>query len=368
MIEPENFFKLLLHNNFEFFAGVPDSTLKYLCSYIDDHAKDHIICANEGNAIAQGIGYFMATSKIPVIYLQNSGFGNILNPLLSLASEDIYNIPMLILVGWRGQPGKKDEPQHIHQGRVLEKTLKALEFNYDIMSKDIDEAKKQIDSISNKILQNRNIHFLIIEPDSFTEYKTHEIHSSSKLERKEVLQSFIEKFQDSQFLASTGFIGRELFQLREELNLNHASDFLCIGGMGHVAQIGYTFAKYSNKHTIVMDGDGSLLMHMGGLSSIQHFQNINLIHIILNNGCHLSVGGQSTVAQNLNLKSIATELGYQHSFQINNQSELQEALNNLSSLSGPIFLDIRVNTKIQKDLMRPNLSPQQMLKQFMESK
>lgn len=368
MLNPKEFYDLLVENDLEYFFGVPDSTLKYFCSYIDEYAQGHMICANEGNAIANAMGYHLATNKVPVVYMQNSGFGNALNPILSMASKEIYQIPMLIIVGWRGEPGIKDEPQHTHQGKVLLPSLGAMDLDYDILPTKIESAHKLMNQVLHKIRTESKPYFLIIKKGTFEEYFPKEVSSCSQLNRLEVIKRILETFPHDKYIASTGFISRELYQLREQMGQGHEKDFLSIGSMGHTSQIAYAYAKHSGKKVICLDGDGSFLMHMGGTTAIQHYQNDNIIHIVLNNGCHLSVGGQPTIAQNIKLEKIAKECGFAQSYSVTTKEKLESILEKVKNETGPVFIDIKVSNESINDLMRPTLTPQEMKKLFMSEK
>lgn len=366
MINAKDFFEILNDNTYEYFCGVPDSTLKHLCSYIDDHVKEHLICANEGSAIGNAIGYHLATGKIPIIYMQNSGFGNSINPILSMASKEIYKIPMLIIVGWRGEPGVKDEPQHSHQGKVLLPSMSAMELDYDMLPTKLESAKRVITDVTSKIKNENRPHFLIVKKSTFEEYKAEEKRNTYTLNRVSVMKEILSHFSTNKIISSTGFISRELFEIREESSKDHSKDFLTIGAMGHTSQIAYAYARHSKTKTICLDGDGSFLMHMGGTTAILNHPNIDVIHIVLNNGAHLSVGGQPTVASKMDLSNIARECGFKHSYCVTNHQEFTQILNEVKSKTGPIFIDIKVSKEIKKDLMRPNLTPIEMKKLFME--
>lgn len=365
MIKPQDFFEILSENNYEYFCGVPDSTLKYLCSYIDDLANDHLICANEGSAIGNAIGYHLATGKVPVVYMQNSGFGNAINPILSMASKEIYKIPMLIIMGWRGEPRIQDEPQHLHQGKVLLPSMEAMELDYDILPTNLESVQKLVTQMTSKIQDENRPYFLIVKKGTFEEYKNVKKVETNTLNRIHVIKEIIKTFPTQKFISSTGFISRELFEVREECHSAHNQDFLTIGAMGHASQIAYSYAKNSKSKTICLDGDGSFLMHMGGTTAIKSQQDIDIVHIVLNNGVHLSVGGQATIAAELELCNIAHECGFKHSYKIQNQEELSTILDEIKDKTGPIFIDIKVSKEIKKELMRPNLTPLEMKNLFM---
>ena len=303
MISTEYFFKNLLKARVEFFAGVPDSLLKNICSYITDNTspKNHIIAANEGNALALGIGYHLASGKLPLIYMQNSGLGNIVNPLLSLADPDVYSVPMLLMIGWRGEPNVKDEPQHKKQGRVTLKMLKAMEVPYQVLSVDTsdEQAKEIIKKASKEALKNNTPYAIVVKKSSFSEYKLKKDETANlPLFREDAIKIIVDNLDDKDIVVSTtGVASRELFEYREELKQGHEKDFLTVGGMGHANQIALGIAMQKpNRSVFCLDGDGAVLMHMGSMAINGNIKCDNFKHIVFNNGAHDSVGGNPQLA------------------------------------------------------------------------
>ena len=317
MISTKYFFKKLIEFEISFFSGVPDSLLKNICGFISDNvdSKDHIIAANEGNAVAIGIGYHLSTGKLPLIYMQNSGLGNIINPLLSLADPDVYSVPMLLMIGWRGQPGIKDEPQHKKQGRVTLKMLETMEIPYEILSKDTNDkqAEEMIKKASKIALKNNSPYAIIVQKDSFSKYQIKKKRIVNyPLYREEAIRAIVDNLDHKDIIISTtGVTSRELFEYREKLNLGHEKDFLTVGGMGHANQIAIGIAiQKPNRRVICLDGDGAVLMHMGSMAINGNIDCKNFKHIIFNNGAHDSVGGQPTVGLSIDFQSIAKASGY----------------------------------------------------------
>lgn len=365
MINPKDFYDLLIkRSGCDFFAGVPDSTIKHFCSYIDDNSENHFITANEGSAISMGIGHHLATGEAPFIYMQNSGIGNSLNPVLSMASKDIYQIPMIIFVGWRGENGEKDEPQHLHQGKVMIPAFGAMDLDYDIMPTSLESADALIGKVISKISVEPKPYYIIIKPGTFSEYKSEKkIDSTLPLSREFSLKKITQMNKEAFYLATTGFTGRELF----EMQVDHSKSFLSIGGMGHVSSIALGVANSKpDKTVITLDGDGSLLMHMGNMAIAGQSKLQNFIHIVFNNGRHLSVGGQKSIAQEIDLTKIAIACGYNKTFEISTELELNNFLTELNTITGPVFVNLLVNTDTRSDLGRPSLNPKQMKKLFME--
>ncbi len=366
MINPKDFYELLIEKTgCDFFAGVPDSALKYLCSYINDTSKNHFITANEGSAVSMAIGHHLATREIPFVYMQNSGIGNSLNPILSMASKEIYKIPMIIFVGWRGENRDKDEPQHLHQGKVMIPAFGAMELDYDIMPTNINSAGALIGQVVSRLKTDPKPYFIIIKPNTFEEYKSpiQEEDNNDELSREDVLKRLSPLKKSSFFIATTGFTGRELFESQQDASHN----FLSIGGMGHVSSIALGVANSKpHKQIICLDGDGSLLMHMGNMAIAGQSKLKNFIHIVFNNGCHLSVGGQKTIAHDIDLVKMAQACGYKKTLMVKNQSQLDSLIENLPQLEGPVFTNLIINKNVKENLGRPMLTPKEMKNMFME--
>ena len=349
----------------DFYTGVPDSQLKALCDYlmvkygIDE--QHHIIAANEGNCVALAAGYYLATGKIPVVYMQNSGEGNIINPLASLTDKEVYNIPVLLLIGWRGRPGMHDEPQHIKQGKVTTGILNVMGINYDILSKDEEKAAKQIQKAVEHLRKNE-VYALIIEKDTFTDYKLLNLDENAlTMTREEAIQTVAAHIGEKDVIISTtGMISRELFEYRTAMNEGHERDFLTVGSMGHASQIALGIAMEKTDRKIwCFDGDGATIMHMGNMAIVASKHVKNYIHVIFNNGAHDSVGGQPTVGLNIDLPAIAKAIGYNDAVTVDNMAALQIAVEKLVMSEGPMLLQVCVKKGNRKDLGRPTISPVQ---------
>ena len=302
MIETSSFFSELLKLDICFFSGVPDSLLRNICSYINDNvpSKNHIIAANEGGALSLGMGYHLATGKIPLIYMQNSGLGNIVNPALSLLDPEINSIPALLMIGWRGQPGMHDEPQHIKQGKVTLSLLESMGIPYVVIGPD-DNDVRILNSLAKMVKLSqyeKRCCAIVIKKDTFFPYKIKKPKKYERpLKRKDVIKILVDDLDDQDIvIASTGITSRELFDYRALKKSGHQRDFLTVGAMGFASQIalGVALSK-PNRRVYCVDGDGALLMHMGGLPIIAANYPKNLRHILLNNAAHDSVGGQPTV-------------------------------------------------------------------------
>ena len=370
MINTQKFYESLNQNGVDFYAGVPDSLLKDICSYISDNAPadKHIISANEGGAVALAMGYYLATSKTPLVYMQNSGFGNTINPLLSLADPKVYSIPMLLVIGWRGEPGVKDEPQHVKQGEVSETLLKTLDIPYVIISDKTEDIDKVITGAIKKAEENNEPYAILVRKGTFKAYslKT-KIKTNFDLNREEAIIKTTELLSDSDIIvATTGKTSRELFEFRARNNQGHHRDFLTVGGMGHANQIalGISIAK-PNKKVYCFDGDGAALMHTGSLGIIGDLKIENFKHIIFNNGAHDSVGGQPTIGFDIDFGKIAKSFNYTKVFRIEKINEFNEIFMNFQKEQGPCLLEIIVNKGARKDLGRPTVSPKENKINFM---
>ena len=361
MIRPEFFIEALREKGIDCFAGVPDSLLKNICAYITDHfdAAHNIIAANEGAAVGLAAGHYLATGQPACVYMQNSGEGNIINPLASLTDQDVYNIPVLLLIGWRGRPGVHDEPQHVKQGKVTTGLLNVMGVNYEVLSKEVDKAAKQIDKAA-KALSNKEVFALVIEKDTFEDYKLQNVEVNDlTMTREEAIQTVAAALGEKDCIVSTtGMISRELFEYRAAMNQGHERDFLTVGSMGHASQIalGIAMAKTDRK-VWCFDGDGAAIMHMGSMAIVANKAPKNYVHVVFNNGAHDSVGGQPTVGLKIDLPSVAKAVGYNQIYSVETIEYLKELLERLKAQEGPIFLEVKVKKGNRKDLGRPTTTP-----------
>lgn len=361
MIRPEFFIEKLRENGIDCFAGVPDSLLKNICAYITDHcdAQHNIIAANEGAAVGIAAGHYLATGKVACVYMQNSGEGNIINPLASLTDEEVYNIPVLLLIGWRGRPGVHDEPQHVKQGKVTTGLLNVMGVNYEVLSKEEDKAEKQI-AKAIKALQNNEVFALVIEKDTFEDYKLQNVEVNDlTMSREEAIQTVAAALGEKDCIVSTtGMISRELFEYRAGMNQGHERDFLTVGSMGHASQIalGIAMAKPDRK-VWCFDGDGAAIMHMGSMAIVANKAPKNYVHIVFNNGAHDSVGGQPTVGLKIDLPAVAKAVGYKATYTVDSKDALNVILSEAKNLEGPILIEVKVKKGNRKDLGRPTTTP-----------
>ncbi|MFN0730048.1 phosphonopyruvate decarboxylase [Polaribacter gochangensis] len=364
MINTKQFYDSLINLDIDFFTGVPDSLLKDICAYITDETpkERNIISANEGGAIGLAMGYNMATSKIPLVYMQNSGFGNTINPLLSLADPKVYGIPMLLLVGWRGEPNIKDEPQHVKQGEVSETLLQSLNIPYSIISSETSNLSKMLNDAMTTMRDQSTPYVILVRKGTFEPYSLKsENRTDFDLNREGAVKKIIDLISNEDIIVSTtGKTSREVFEYREEIGDSHEKDFLTVGGMGHTSQIALGIALSKPNRTVYcLDGDGAVLMHTGSLGIIGDLAPPNMKHIIINNGAHDSVGGQPTIGFDIDFKKIAEGFNYKETFQITTISEFNVVFEKFKNSAGPSLLEILVNKGARKDLGRPTISPKE---------
>ena len=371
MIRPQFFYELLKENGTGFFTGVPDSLLKSFCAYLTDTAgsKNHIIAANEGCAVGLAAGQYFATGSVPLVYMQNSGLGNTVNPLLSLADREVYSVPLLLVIGWRGEPSVHDEPQHIKQGRVTCSLLDAMEIPYCILSDEEAEAKVQLEKAYSHIKASSSPYAVVVRKGIFDSYKlkTNEA-VPAEMSREEAIEKIILNAPSNAcFVSTTGMASRELYELRDKHGQGHAKDFLTVGSMGHASQIALGIALTKEDKTVFcIDGDGAAIMHLGGLTAIGSQRPKNMVHIVLNNGAHDSVGGQPTVGRKINLCAVAQACGYDNVVSVKTLEELQSRLKELCTNSGSVFIEVLVSKGARADLGKRKSSPIENKKACME--
>lgn len=370
MVEVKNVFDTLLEEGVDFYTGIPDSLLKDFCAYITDNTpkERNIIAANEGAAVGIAAGYYMSTGKIPVVYMQNSGIGNAVNPLLSLMDGKVYGLPVLLFVGWRGEPGTKDEPQHVKQGEVTLSLLDAMQIPYDLLDTNEEIALSQVKEAVRMARSENKPCALVIRKNSFGDYKLqHTVINSYKLTREEALKIVVDQLREEDVVVSTtGKLSRELFEYREALGQGHEKDFLTVGSMGHSCSIALGIAlEKPDRIVYCLDGDGAFIMHMGAISSVGNLSPRNYRHILFNNGAHESVGGQPTVSFGLDIPAIAQGCGYRATFLAENIEEIKDVMQKMRHVLGPALLEIKVGMNSREDLGRPTTTVRENKMYFM---
>ena len=362
MISPKRFFDELKGHQIDFYTGVPDSLLKNLCAYITDNlpSSQHIIAANEGGAVGLAAGYHLATGKIPVVYMQNSGLGNTVNPLMSLTDKLVYNIPVLLVVGWRGEPGVKDEPQHRKQGLVTLPLLETMGIQYEVLTDAESQLAEQIGRAVAHMQATKEAFALVVKKGTFDSYKLQsDTASAFSLSRENAIKLVAGHVSSNDVIVSTtGMISRELFEYRAAMNHGHHQDFLTVGSMGHASQIALGIAiNKPDRRVFCFDGDGATIMHAGNMAIIGSVAPSNYYHIVFNNGAHDSVGGQPTVGHQVDIPSVARAFGYKTVKTVDNESDLVQQLESLTQEEAPLLLEIKVKKGARADLGRPTTTP-----------
>ncbi len=342
-----------------FYTGVPDSLLKPLCDYLENgYAGVHMPAPNEGGAVALASGYYLSTGKIPVVYMQNSGIGNALNPIVSLTNDKVYGIPMVFIVGYRGEPGVKDEPQHIYQGEITEKLLEVIDVKPFVISAETKclELKAMINEIKTRA-DNKKSSAFVVKKNTFTLGCGYPKEETLSISREVCLEAVVDSLDDKDIVYSTtGKASRELFEIRENRNMGHSRDFLTVGSMGHCSLIALSTATFKKDRQIVcIDGDGAVLMHLGAMALIGERKPKNFIHIVINNRSHETVGGMSTSAVNTDFCAVASALGYENCIRCEDTEQIKEAI--LKARGKLSLIEIMTNTHSRDDLTRPTISP-----------
>ena len=364
----EEFVKAL---NADFFTGVPDSQLKALCNYLiftyGVNGTNHVIAANEGNAVGLAAGYHLATGRVPVVYMQNSGEGNVINPVASLLNDKVYGIPCIFVIGWRGEPGVHDEPQHVYQGEVTCKLLDVMDIRYLILSKDTspEDVAEKMKEFKELLAQGKQVAFVVrrgaLSFDGKTEYK-----NGNAMKREDIIRHVVAVSGDDPIVSTTGKASRELFEIREANREGHGRDFLTVGSMGHSSSIALGIAlKKPETKVWIIDGDGAALMHMGSMAVIGANKPQNVVHIVVNNGAHETVGGQPTVMGKVDLLRIAQGCGYPNVARAESFEELDRELDRAKNRNELSFIEATCAIGARDDLGRPTTTAKENKEAFM---
>ena len=356
----------------DFYTGVPDSQLKALCNYLINtygiDPRHHMIAANEGNCTALAAGYHIATGKIPVVYMQNSGEGNIVNPVASLLNDMVYAIPVIFIVGWRGEPRNHDEPQHVYQGKVTIKLLEDMSIKPFIISSQTTEEdlKAAMEDFKDDLGAGKSVAFVVkkgaISYDGKTEYK-----NNNTMLRETIIQHIVKVSGEDPIISTTGKASRELFEVREANGQNHKYDFLTVGSMGHSSSIALGIAlNKPNTKIWCVDGDGAVLMHMGAMAVIGNNRPNNMIHIVINNEAHETVGGMPTVAGGIDMVTIAKSCGYPYAVSVSTSKSLDSELEAAKKRNMLSFIEVKSAIGARDDLGRPTTTSLENKQNFME--
>ena len=356
----------------DFYTGVPDSQLKALCNYLMNtygiDKNHHIIAANEGNCTALAAGYHLATGNIPVVYMQNSGEGNIINPVASLLNDKVYAIPCIFVIGWRGEPGIHDEPQHIYQGQITCDLLDLMDIENFVIDKEttVDELKEQMKKYSSILDEGKNVAF-VIGKNALTYDEKVEYRNDNEMIREEIIKHIVNVSGEDPIVSTTGKASRELFEIREANQQSHKYDFLTVGSMGHSSSIALGVAINKPDECIwCIDGDGAVLMHMGSMGVVANVNPDNFIHIVINNGAHETVGGMPTVASNMNLVEIAKACGYSYAVSVDNFDDLDSELSKVKDMNKLCFVEVKCSIGARDDLGRPTTTAIENKENFMK--
>ncbi len=356
----------------DFYTGVPDSQLKALCNYLMNtygiNPNHHIIAANEGNAVGLAAGYHLSTGKVPVVYMQNSGEGNIINPVASLLNDKVYAIPTIFVVGWRGEPGVHDEPQHIYQGEVTLKLLENMSIEYFVIDKETtnDDVKKAMKKFDKILSQGKDVAFVVKKGALSYDEKVKYSNDNTML-REDIIKHIIKYTGEDPIVSTTGKASRELFEARVSNNQSHKYDFLTVGSMGHASSIALAIAINKPKNKIwCIDGDGAVLMHMGSLALMGYNAPKNMVHILINNGAHETVGGMPTVASKVDFIAIAKACGYKKYISVDNFDDLDKALEEAKKSKELTMIEAKCSIGAREDLGRPTTTALENKEMFMD--
>lgn len=356
---------------YDFFTGVPDSQLKPLCNYLMATygiGKNHIIAANEGNCTALAAGYHLATGKVPVVYMQNSGIGNIINPVASLMNDKVYGIPCIFIVGWRGEPGTHDEPQHIYQGEVTVKLLEDMDIRTMVISKETteDEVEEQLEKWKPLLDCGKQVAFVVckgaLEFDAKVKYE-----NQNSMMREDIIRHIVAVTGNDPIVSTTGKASRELFEIRVSKGEAHKYDFLTVGSMGHSSSIALGIAlQKPDKKVWIIDGDGAVLMHMGSIAVMGASKPANVVHIVINNCAHETVGGMPTVASEIDLVGVAKACGYPKAISVDSFEALDVALKVAKEKDELCFIEAKCSIGAREDLGRPTTTAKENKENFMK--
>lgn len=360
-MKASDFYRELTARGLDMFCGVPDSLLKELCSCIAEStpAERNIVAANEGNALAVAAGHYLATGRPAVVYMQNSGLGNVVNPLLSLTDEEVYSIPALLIIGWRGEPGVHDEPQHVKQGKLTLPLLHTLGIEHEVLH-DMSQVAKACDYMA----AHSKPYALVVRKGSFDPHPRSAPEPKYGMAREAAIRQVVQLLGASDVVvATTGMISRELYEARS----SHERDFLTVGSMGHASSIalGIALAK-PDRNVYCMDGDGAFLMHLGAAAVLASCRVPRLKHILINNEAHDSVGAQPTVMGGVDARQLVGALGYRQAFRATTVEEIADLWPAFAAAEGPALLELMVKCGSRKDLGRPKEKPIENKAAFMQ--
>lgn len=356
MVDLHKVKQCLIDQGVEFITGVPDTLLNDFCLMVSSQwpKSNHVIAANEGNSVGLAVGYHLSTGSIPLIYMQNSGIGNTVNPLISLAHESVYSIPMVILAGWRGEPNRKDHPQHTKQGELTPVLFDDMDIPYRVLEDNTDQVVESFKwAIETARAKNAPVALIAVKNVLERGEKDDFLTNPNQPSREDAISSLIDAFPENTiFVASTGRATRELYEIRNLKGMSHQNDFLNVGAMGHTSSIAQGIAAGNKERLIVcLDGDASAIMHLGALTTSSIMDLSNFVHVVLNNGAHESVGGQPSAGNKIDLNSIAKNCGYETAPRaVENLHEIPNVVKALVPNTRPVFIEVKIRKGMRRDL------------------
>ncbi len=371
MISCNDFFSILKAKRLTFFTGIPDSVFKDWIKFLNDNNNvilKNLIACNECEAIALAVGYYLSTNEVGIVYMQNSGLGKAVNPLTSLCDPDVYAIPILLMIGWRGEPGEKDAPQHKKMGKISLPLLETLNIPYTVLKSDLNDVKIELEKALNYLKQSQGPYAFVIKRNFFQEYKMEkEIQVEYEISREEAIQLIIDNLEkDILIISTTGYTSRELFEYRETKKNDQFGVFYNIGSMGCSASIGLGIALNRKERVVIFDGDGAAIMQMGAFTTIGKYSPPNFLHIIFDNHAHESTGGQPTNSSVINFLDIALACNYKSGYIVKTKKELLSALKSIENKEGPILIVIKIKIGSHPNLKRPDKTPLEYKEEFIK--
>lgn len=371
MISCESFFNILKKKGFNFYTGIPDSTFKDWMNFLADNDAinlQNVVACNECEAIALAAGFNLATNKVGLVYMQNSGLGKAINPLVSLCDPEVYSIPILLMIGWRGEPGKIDAPQHKKMGKITLPLLETLKIPYSILEPNLSLFERELNKAINYFEKNEGPYAFIIRKNFFSEYDVKKKPTNNnELIREDVIKFIMENLDgDEIIVSSTGYTSRELFEYRESTKKDHHKIFYNIGSMGCASSIGLSISIQRKERVIIFDGDGAAIMQMGAFSTIGEYSPPNLVHIIFDNQVHESTGNQPTNSPSANFIEISHACNYESSKLIKTKDDLYNAIPYIKEKKGPILLLIKIKISSRSNLKRPDKLPKEYKEGFVK--
>ncbi len=368
MLDPKLFVEQISDASCSGIFGVPDSLLADVGLELASlSSMPNITACNEGSAVAMAIGSYLATGLPAMVYMQNSGLGNAINPLLSLADRSVYGIPMVLMIGWRGKPGQADEPQHLKQGAITEDLLRDMGIPCVVLPTEQFLSHEILRSAFDESVKTNGPVAILVSKGTF-QASSLRLNQSSEdtqklLSREDALQVVYSQIStDATVVSTTGMLSRELEELQSKsASQDHPRTLFVIGGMGHASSIALGISSSKPAGAVwCLDGDGSMLMHLGSLPVIASAKPGNFLHILFDNESHDSVGGQQTPLDLADLSRIAVSSGYSYSAVVDSKKDILNELIFMRSITGPRLLQIKIKKGSRPDLGRPKKSPSQM--------